>query len=46
VEDAEAAGQIAAELRKRGGSWRAEDRTHDRHKPPPGSIQVWLGQVP
>ena len=46
TEDAEAAGRIVGQLLKRGGRWRAEDRTHDRHKPPAGSIQVWPSQVP
>jgi hypothetical protein len=45
VEDAEAASRIVEELQKRGGSWRAEDRTHDRHKPPAGNIEVWPTQT-
>jgi hypothetical protein len=46
VEDAEAANRIVGELQKKGGAWRAEDHTHDRHKPPPGNIQVWPIRVP
>jgi len=46
VEDTEAANRIVGDLQTTGGSWRAEDHTHDRHKPLPGSIQVWPIRVP
>jgi hypothetical protein len=44
--DADTAFLLVRELRKQtDNSWRAEDCTHHRHKPPPKTIEVWPGDA-
>ena len=44
-QDADAASLLVRELQKRDGTWRTEDCTSYRHKPPTGTIEVWPVQV-
>jgi hypothetical protein len=44
-QDADAASLLVRELQKSDGTWRTEDCTSYRHKPPTGTIEVWPVQV-